>query len=88
MKFLMKFLIMFLAIFFILSCLNTDSTDRGFKKSDLGLYIDNATGCHYLKGGIFGDLTLRLDRHGNHICGGWEYEKQLKEKYNEHNRSR
>lgn len=36
-------------------------------RSQLGLHIDNRTGCHYLsthKGG----LTPRLDANGRHIC--------------------
>lgn len=57
---------------------STDSTDKGFKKSGLGLYVDNATGCHYIKAGAFGATTPRLDWNGRHICGGWEYEKELK----------
>jgi len=72
----MKFWLILFAILWICSFFSTDSTDRGFKKSGLGLYIDNATGCHYIQGGIFGNMTPRLDRQGNHICGGWEYEKQ------------
>jgi hypothetical protein len=71
----MKFWLIFLFIVWLLGLLVVDSTDRNrFKKSGLGLYIDNATGRHYIKAGIFGGTIPRLDRHGNHICGGWEYE--------------
>jgi len=57
---------------------NFDSTDKGLRRSGLGLYIDNATGCHYVKAGLCGTLVPRLDKNGDIICGGWEYEKKLK----------
>ncbi len=48
-----------------------DDTDnkKENKRSGLNLYIDNRTGCHYIKGGILGTLILRLDKNGKHICG-------------------
>lgn len=57
-------------------CTPYDSTDNreGKDRSGLALYIDNLTGCHYVKGGIFGGTTPRLDEEGNHICVGYRYE--------------
>ena len=68
-----KFIIIFLMLFFIINSLDYDSTDKGFTKSGLGLYIDNATGCHYLTAGFSG-ITPRLDNQGKHICSGYEFE--------------
>ena len=53
-----------------------DSTDNeeGGERSGLVLYIDDHTGCHYVKGGIFGGTTPRLDEDGNHMCVGHRYE--------------
>ena len=76
----MKYFLIILAIYFVVSFFSTDSTDKGFKKSGLGLYIDNATGLHYIKGGIFGNLIPRLDSNGKQISGGYDYEKQNKGK--------
>lgn len=75
----MKFWIIFLVIVWLLGLIGLDSTDRNrLKKSGLGLYIDNATGCHYIQGGIFGNMVPRLDKNGNHICAGWNYESEMK----------
>ncbi len=53
----------------------TDATDAGrFKRSGMGLRIDQETGCHYLVTGsiIAGGITPRLDRNGQQICTGTE----------------
>ena len=57
-------------------CTPYDSTDNreAKERSGLALYIDNLTGCHYVKGGLFGGTTPRLDEEGNHICVGYRYE--------------
>ena len=52
-----------------------DSTDNGRKRSEMGLYVDNATGCHYLKTAFGKKLTPRLDRNGYQICTGQEFER-------------
>ena len=60
-----------------------DDTDniKGKQVSKLNLYIDYGTGCHYLKSGIFGGLTPRLDKEGKHVC---EYQQQeIKEQIKE-----
>ena len=48
-----------------------DSTDSPTGRSNMGLHIDNLTGCHYLST-LFGGMTPRLDKHGNHMCRGQE----------------
>lgn len=47
-----------------------DDTDSKIlkKRSGLSLYTDYATGCQYIKGGLFGTTTPRLDQNGEHIC--------------------
>jgi len=47
-----------------------DSTDdiKNKKHSGLILYTDHATGCQYLKGGLFGAIYPRLDSEGYQIC--------------------
>ena len=58
------------ALFFTLGAYlsPTDSTDGSWsKRSGISLHIDHETGCHYL-GTLFGALTPRLDRDGEHIC--------------------
>ena len=56
-------------IFFLIDlCRSTDSTDKSrFKRSSMSLYTDYGTGLQYLKGGLFGDMTPRLDLHGRHM---------------------
>ncbi len=49
-----------------------DSTDPESGRSGLILYIDAKTGCHYVKGGIFGATTPRLNQNGKQICAGAE----------------
>lgn len=70
----MKLFWIILVIYLVVSLFTTDSTDNGLKKSGLGLYIDNATGCHYIQGGMFGNMVPRLDENGKQICTGWAYE--------------
>ena len=38
------------------------------ERSGLSLYTDYGTGCQYIKGGLFGKITPRLNRNGEHIC--------------------
>ena len=46
-----------------------DSTDNisNRDRSGLVLYRDHMTGCEYIKGGLIGGITPRLDGNGNHI---------------------
>ena len=37
------------------------------KRSNLSVYTDHLTGVQYVKGGLFGDITPRLDRDGKPI---------------------
>ena len=65
-------ILIFLAMLLYTSFSSTDSTDVSkFNRSGIRLYIDNLTGCHYLAP-LFGGLTPRLDKNGNHICTGKE----------------
>lgn len=44
----------------------TDSTDKSrWKRSGLSVYKDYETGIEYVKGGMFGGTTPRLDKDGN-----------------------
>jgi len=45
-----------------------NDTDPVDGRSGFRLMIDYGTGCQYLQGGLFGGITPRLDRNGNHIC--------------------
>src|SRR5262245_20213455 len=36
--------------------------------SNMFIYIDYGTGCHYIATPVFGSLTPRLDRDGKQIC--------------------
>ena len=46
----------------------TDDTDKSrWNRSGLSLYTDHKTGLQYIKGGLFGDLTPRLDADGKHM---------------------
>ena len=38
------------------------------KRSGLSLYTDHATGVQYVKAGLFGDITPRLDKDGKPIA--------------------
>ena len=74
MKNIMRSGMLFIAILFSLYTLSAwfapyDETDdaENEKRSGVYLIIDYGTGCHYLKP-LFGDLTKRLDKDGNHIC--------------------
>lgn len=49
---------------------DTDHSDRRLR-SGLSLYVDYRTGCQYIAGSLFGSLTPRLDRNGNHMCSGF-----------------
>ena len=46
-----------------------DDTDNEAEKerSGLNLFIDNRTGLHYIKGGLFGNIIPRLDANGKQI---------------------
>ena len=64
--------ILFILIITIIISIPIDSTDMSkSNRSGMSLYIDNLTGCHYLST-LFGGLTPRMDRNGNHICTGPE----------------
>ena len=59
----------------------TDSTDySSSQRSKMVLYIDAATGCHYLSLGTSQISTLipRMSTTGQHICGGLVEEQSLK----------
>lgn len=47
----------------------TDDAARG-ERSGMSFYVDHGTGCHYIAKPIFGSLSPRLDRDGNHVCEG------------------
>lgn len=50
---------------------DTDPTVRewwGRSRSGLALYTDHKTGCQYVKAGLFGGITPRLDEQGRPIC--------------------
>lgn len=61
----------FLAILFVITLVieflrPTDSTDVSrFNRSGLAVYTDNATGVQYIKAGMFGGLTPRLNADGS-----------------------
>jgi len=48
-----------------------DATDKGrwSGRSGLVLYTDHGTGLQYLKGGLCGGITPRVDAEGNHMKG-------------------
>ena len=73
----MKGILFFIVLFIILVIISPkDTTDRSrLKRSGLRLYVDTKTGCHYIKGGMFGQMVPRLGADGKQICGGWEYER-------------
>jgi len=62
-----------------------DTTDPEGGRSGLSLYIDELTGCQYIRVGFFTKLTPRLDENGAHLCKGdeqrWQdyYARQAKE---------
>jgi len=45
---------------------NTDNKAKGIR-SGMSLFTDHLTGCQYLRAGLFGGITPRLDYKGNHI---------------------
>lgn len=45
---------------------STDDETAGVR-SGLILFVDNLTGCQYLKGGFFGGVTPRVDGNGSQI---------------------
>ena len=61
----------FLFVFIIGLCTfpaydDTDDKVNG-TRSGMVLYTDNLTGCQYLKAGLIGGITPRLDVNGNHV---------------------
>lgn len=46
-----------------------DDTDDKAKRERSGmvLYTDHGTGCQYLRGGLLGGMTARLDGEGRHV---------------------
>lgn len=60
----------FLMIIFIFNIFfnPTDNSDKGFwKRSGLTIYTDHLTGVQYVKGGLFGDITPRINHDGTPI---------------------
>lgn len=49
---------------------DTDPPREGLwrSRSGLGLYTDHKTGCQYVKAGLFGGTTPRLDADGLPLC--------------------
>jgi len=45
-----------------------DDTDPFKGRSGLSVYTDALTGCQYLKGGLIGGITPRLDASGKQVC--------------------
>jgi len=52
-----------------------DDTDSRSERSDMRLYTDHGTGCQYVKGGMFGGITPRLDKDGKPMCRESEVSK-------------
>lgn len=46
-----------------------NDTDPPGARSGFKLYTDHLTGCQYLRAGLLGGTTPRLDRNGRQICG-------------------
>lgn len=45
-----------------------DSTDKSYwNRSGLSLYTDHKTGLQYLKAGMLGGITPRMDANGQHM---------------------
>jgi hypothetical protein len=63
-------LAVFMLVYFGLSALMPrDDTDPSTgRRSGLILYIDHGTGCQYVRGGLLGGTTPRLDANGRQIC--------------------
>ena len=53
-----------------------DSTDNveTETRSSMYLYIDHATGCHYIKASWFAELTPRVYADGRQVCVGYKWE--------------
>jgi hypothetical protein len=45
---------------------DTDDVENGVR-SGMHLYTDSLTGCQYLKGSFFAELTPRVDGNGRHV---------------------
>ena len=72
MKTIIAYVILLVVIFgisFLIDlCRSTDNTDKSkFTRSGLSLYTDYGTGLQYIKGGFFGNMMPRLDKHGRHM---------------------
>lgn len=66
-----KIVISLAIVFFIFKPNPKDDTDNpNGGRSNMALYIDHRTGCHYLSTGWPSTLVLRLDENGKHICEG------------------
>jgi len=44
-------------------------SSRGGKESGLRVYVDNATGVHYIKAHMFDNLTVRINKDGTPYTG-------------------
>ena len=66
---LFLFTVCFLSICFLLDLArSTDSTDKSrWTRSGMSLYTDYGTGLQYLKAGMFGGITPRIDKDGTHM---------------------
>ncbi len=66
---LYRFFAIFGLIYVLLFILTpVDSTDKSwFNRSGMHLYTDHGTGVQYLKAGMFGGMTPRLDKDGKII---------------------
>ena len=60
------FLLVALAVDWLTPYDDTDDVANG-ERSGMILYTDNLTGCQYLKAGLFGGMTPRLDREGQQV---------------------
>jgi len=69
--FLVAWVMVMLILYVVIPYDDTDDRENG-ERSGLVPYTDHATGCQYLKGGLFSGITPRLDRDGNHMCNGGE----------------
>ena len=68
---MLNMIILCLVVGFVLDFMRSiDSTDKSrWTRSGLSLYIDHATGVQYVKGGIFGGTTLRVNSDGTPYRG-------------------
>lgn len=62
------FIVLFLILYHVFFSPSQDNSDKSYwNRSGLTIYTDNLTGLQYVKGGMFGSITPRLDESGNQI---------------------